>query len=251
MARAIDPDHAERTIRVFENAAKKIPDDTEGEMNPRVLGRVVDEVEWADDTVLVDYLGGILASAKTPEGRDDRGVMWTRVVGGLSTYALRLHYIIYTVAREAYPGRVESITDGTKLGANARLFIPFGVIVAAMDFSEEELRDRDRLVGHAGLALQSADLIRQFVLGHVDMLRAGHVPYATQDGLAVSPTPRGVELYMWAHGHGVKSLNDFLQATLAFESPPEIVIPFGAQLVNDMRAVDASSTDVSEGPAPG
>lgn len=249
LARAVDPDHAERTMLVLENAARKLPgEEEEGEMNPRVLGRVVDEVEWADDHVLVDYLGGILASAKTPAGRDDRGVMWTRVVGGLATYSLRLHYVIYTIARQMYPGRVQSITDGDKLHSG-RLCIPHRLIVQAMDFSEVEAPSANGIYSHAVFALASEDMIHQdFVFGSTEMLVANQVPYATEPGITLTVTPRGAELYMWAHGHGSKHVNEFLNPELTFEYPPEILIPEGAQFVTDMRAIEAMSSDVTEGP---
>src|SRR4051812_5190490 len=74
--------------RIFRNAGQKLGPslDEPGSVPPRVLARIIDDGAFADDTLLVDYLGGVLASAKTPEGRDDRAVMWSSQVGRLSSY---------------------------------------------------------------------------------------------------------------------------------------------------------------------
>jgi hypothetical protein len=44
---------------------------------------------------MVEYLGGLLAGSKSPGGRDDRAVTWTRIVTGLSSFQIRAHYLLY------------------------------------------------------------------------------------------------------------------------------------------------------------
>jgi hypothetical protein len=60
---------------------------------------VLDEGSFSSDTLAVDYFGGILASSRTEDGRDDRGARIAKIVDGLSTYQLRSHYLLFTTIR--------------------------------------------------------------------------------------------------------------------------------------------------------
>jgi hypothetical protein len=241
---SIDAFHLERIVRVVKNAASKVPEleSTAGQVPGRLLGRIIDETEWVDDEVIVEYLGGILASSRSPDGRDDRGVAWTSLVRDLSAYTLRMHYTVYTIARRLLPGRVDSVTDGTKLQGGT-LFIPDDVLLAAMDVGQQEIADH--IMSHCVFALHSRSLLADG-FAHADdpqFLQMHGVPHAKVGGLLAPLTATGVELYMWAHGHGALNLDRFLDQSLVFEYPPDIEIPEGAQLLGDMSAIEVNSED--------
>ena len=73
---------------IFSIALRRVGDriDTDGTVSPRVLQAILDEGAFCEDAVAAEYLGGVLASARTEGGRDDRGVMGSRAgrdYGGL------------------------------------------------------------------------------------------------------------------------------------------------------------------------
>lgn len=66
-----------------------------GEANLRTAHAVLEEGSFADGSLAAEYFSGVLASSKTPDGQDDRGVFWSNVVASLSTAQLRLHFLLY------------------------------------------------------------------------------------------------------------------------------------------------------------
>jgi hypothetical protein len=64
----------QNVARIFRKAAQKLgPDiETPGVVSPKVLKEVLDEGSYSDDELTTEYFGGILASGRTPNGRDDR-----------------------------------------------------------------------------------------------------------------------------------------------------------------------------------
>ncbi|NTW42262.1 MAG: hypothetical protein HGA44_20705, partial [Cellulomonadaceae bacterium] len=77
--------------RIVEGADRK-GGDREGGVSPRVAHRVLEDGSWSDDTVVVDYLSGVLAGSRSLDGRDDRGVVWCTLISGMSALQLRAHY---------------------------------------------------------------------------------------------------------------------------------------------------------------
>jgi hypothetical protein len=78
----------ENISRVFGHAARKLGPaalETEGAVPPRVLKGILEEGQFADGELAAEYLGGVLASARTAQGRDDRGALLVGLVGRLST----------------------------------------------------------------------------------------------------------------------------------------------------------------------
>src|SRR6185295_7148801 len=77
--------------RVLDAADRKLGNrgDGPGQVSPRVASQVLEEGSYCDEDVMVEYLGGVLASARTDVGRDDRGTRWVRIVTGLSSYEIR------------------------------------------------------------------------------------------------------------------------------------------------------------------
>ncbi|TFB66844.1 hypothetical protein [Cryobacterium sp. Hz9] len=79
-----------------------IPD---GAIPARVAAELFDKAQWADDEFVAEYLSGVLASARTAEGRNDSGVSWTALVGRLSSDQLALHWAIYSGFQQRVRGR--------------------------------------------------------------------------------------------------------------------------------------------------
>ena len=94
---------AENTWNIFSNAEKKLGDklDRPGQVPPKVLRTIINEGSYSDDAVATEYLGGVLASSRTEEGRDDRGDRLAKLISNMSIYQLRSHYLIYSTTIRA------------------------------------------------------------------------------------------------------------------------------------------------------
>ena len=67
--------------------------ETEGEVNPRILKHILNEGAFCEDELASEYFGGVLASSRTNESKDDRGLSYLVVVSNMSTYQIKTHYI--------------------------------------------------------------------------------------------------------------------------------------------------------------
>lgn len=60
------------TSRIVKNAEAKVADpESPGAVPMRVMMQVAEDGSYSDEGVVVEYLGGVLASSRTEEGRDD------------------------------------------------------------------------------------------------------------------------------------------------------------------------------------
>jgi len=113
----------------------------------RLALRVLDEGSYAEDGLVVEYLGGVLASSRTPRGRDDRGNSFLALVARLSTYHLRMHYILHSEMRRVLHAQRLSLGDLDDIRANGRVFVPRSTYLTAMDYGDGE--DADAITNHS------------------------------------------------------------------------------------------------------
>lgn len=150
---------AETIGKIFQKAESKLGDRIEapGEVPPKVLKAVLDEGSFSNDDLAVEYLGGILASSRTEQGRDDRGARIAKIVDSLSTYQLRTHYLVYSTVRTLFAAKGLSMNmrDRPKM----RLFIPFSGYLQAMDFSQTEMQQINSLLSHIFFGLHGDNLL--------------------------------------------------------------------------------------------
>jgi len=179
--------------------------DTPGAVPIRVAGPLFEEGSYCDDEVVLEYLGGVLASARTNVSRDDRGTRWVKLVTGLSAYEIRLHYLLYWGARAAYI-RSAMHTEWGDESSYEDLMVVFdsSEISAGMDFVTPPEVPSD-IYGEALFALHREGLIDDWGMG----------PKASTDEklgkdcpgdsvLFFKPTTVGVQLFMWAQGRGTQ-----------------------------------------------
>jgi hypothetical protein len=97
---------AETFQRIFAKGEARLGDriNSPGAVPPRVLAGILNDGSYREDSVSIEYYGGVLASSRTPISRDDRAATFVNLVSRLSTYQLRLHYIIYGVMLKLYGG---------------------------------------------------------------------------------------------------------------------------------------------------
>ena len=175
-----------------------------GQVPPKVLKTIVNEGSYCEDSVAVDYFGGILASSRTELGRDDRGARIAKILDAMSTYQIRSHYVFYSLIKKKFSdsGYMYNLDDRHKM----QLFIPINVYIASMQFDEKELEQFGAILNHALFGLNNDDLIETFQYGPEDNIKK-HYPGASSDGILVTPSAFGAELYLWGYGEGNKALS--------------------------------------------
>jgi hypothetical protein len=212
--------------RIAEVAERRLGDriNEQSSIHPRLIREILEDASYFEDEVAVEYFGGVLASSRTGISRDDRGVVFARLVERLSAYQLRAHFLFYRLFKDLMNGRLNTIIGG--YAHNLKIFIPSQEFFEAMEFSPDE--DHDILTSHIIFGLDREDLIGSEI-------RWGKKEYIQQDfekasgeGLLVTPSPWGVELFLWAHGLGDVKVADFLKPTTVIESAIEIDLPKNA-----------------------
>jgi hypothetical protein len=198
--------------RVFKKATLKLGDKIEqdGTVNPRVLKNIVDEGRFCEDELTAEYYGGILASARSGNGRDDRGVTLLATIKDLSIYQLRFHYLAYRVFNSLFIGQGFNLGD-TSDCEKMTIFIPMRVYSSAMAFTDEE--NPSAILSHVLFGLAKHNLISSFSSGHPDFLR-NRTPKITEAGIMLSPTLPGAELFLWANGLSGASGQELLQVEI-------------------------------------
>jgi len=224
--------------RVIENAERKTEAQhgADGAVPLSVALRVVDEGGYAEDAMVVEYLGGVLASARTPRGRDDRGSTFLALISRLSTYHLRTHYVFYTEIRRLLQGQNIHLGDLDEIHDHGRVFVPHSVHQAALDFDDTE--DADAILDHTMWWLDREQLLGWNPGGSVEYLstRPELASYTfPAAGTIAWPTVPGAELYLWALGQGQHGLHTFLNPTHLDPPLPGIHIPSGSHRLADLN----------------
>jgi hypothetical protein len=198
--------------RIVQNAAKKVDQELlesgEGSVSPRVLRGLLDEGSFVEDQIAVEYLGGVLASSFTTEQRDDRGAAWLALIAQLSTYQLRLHYFLFVTAsallREADDIDWSSVGKTRYIRRATGIYVPDEQLEVGLDLTEREKHDWE-IVYQSMRGLAHFDLVGpNWGLGPQKGLREifgrDDIPGGPKGGLIFRPSPRGFELFAWAHG---------------------------------------------------
>jgi hypothetical protein len=192
---------------------------------------------YREDSVSIEYYGGVLASSRTQISRDDRAATFVNLVSRLSTYQLRLHYIIYGVMLKLYGGL--GVGLGMEHDRNAlRTFIPESSLTVAMDFSKAE--DPYTILLHAVNGLVRESLISSsFGLG--DSSASGTLGYGGKArGLVVDPSIFGVELFLYAMGSANLPVHMFFFPHITFGPIEGVALPVDCEsLKNPMMTEDA------------
>jgi hypothetical protein len=211
--------------RVFQKAQVKLGDriQADGAVPPRVLKEVLDNGSFCDDELTAEYFGGVLASSRTPNGRDDRGATYLRLTSDLSSYQIRFHYVCYFWFREHFVGsglRTTFTDDLEKM----RLFLPSSFVRLAMDFSSME--PVAEILLHCTSGLDRQDLLETDAWGEAKHLNELGKKMGwrtvTQQGFVVWLTQFGLDYFLWAIGAGQFHRGRFLDVELSLPKLPEI-----------------------------
>ncbi len=177
-----------------------------GAVAPRVLRGIVDDGSFFEDELSQDYLGGLLASSHSDQGRDDRAATYIDLLARLSTYQIRTHYVLYRAAQRlcaTYPSvDLSSVAGRNEIGG---LFVRFPPYLRALELSDDELGIVGALVNHAFVGLHREGLIAtewRLATDPEDLRRmmGGDTRFPGGGGIVFGLSMFGIELYSAAHG---------------------------------------------------
>lgn len=164
-----------------------------GGTNLRVLKGVCDEAPFTNDVFSAEYFGGLLASARSKDGKDDSAMPFIAVVRSLSSFQLRLHFIVYSLLATR-ASRLTSL-DSHRNWEDLELHIPADELIQVMQLLETEGQDivilaLTGLVDQRLLAEESRYNLR-------GLCSDREVPENT---VIVAPSARGAQLFLRALG---------------------------------------------------
>ena len=200
----------ENVGKIILKADKKLPKEKyqKGSVPSRVFKEIFSEGAFCEDEVVQEYYAGVLASSKSEEEMDDRGVSVCKLISSLSNFQIRSHYLMYGIASVEYKEAYS--TDRTSL-----MSIKIKRLCNYLGLQESE--KSQAILEHVFFGLKKYDLIKPgpFISSEF------RFEFATQ--YSYSPTPSGIELFLWANGFGDKPVDYFFSKDF---HPHEIDICF-------------------------
>ncbi len=211
----------ENFARILENTRKKLGSKTEtyGQVNSKVLKGILSEGTFCDDELMAEYFGGVLASSCSEVSRDDRGASFVALIGRLTTYQVRAHYIFYKTLKTLFDGTTDVSVISSKYRNKLEVFIENNSLNSAMEFSEKENVSVILPSVMSGLARENL-IERDFeVIGGEKTTRCGG------NGIVFCPTDLGTELFLWGHGKSDLPVTEFLKPEQEFLFETNIHLP--------------------------
>ena len=211
--------------KMFSNASKKLGSQIEapGQVPPRILKAVMNDASYCEDPLVLEYFGGVLASSRTEDGRDDRGARLMKIVDNLSTYQIRTHFLLYSTIASLFSNsgkRFGTAEDRNQL----QVFLPFSGYATSMKFSKKEW-DNPQIMHHIWHGLYSDGLIEnEWIFGSPEAIKKKFAN-APEHGIVCQPSAMGAELFLWAFGYGASPLEHMLsgQIDTAVNNLPNVV----------------------------
>ncbi len=88
--------YAKGRDKLISAAYRKVRNPDDGKQaNLRVTRDVLWNGAFTEDEVCAEYFGGVLASSRSEDGKDDGSIQFVDAIKSLSAKQLRLHYVIY------------------------------------------------------------------------------------------------------------------------------------------------------------
>lgn len=220
--------------KIAQVAIRKIKNPDDGAVaNLRVAREVFWNGSYTDESICAEYFGGILAAARSKDGKDDTGVFYVDIIKSLSSGQLKLHYILYRTLNKLL------MSDESKNGLNPGqaselqgLRLTFSMVGILEQLGNEDL-------GAILHGLSSKGLIGYFQTNNHDLGDGSYIP-----NLTVAPTTLGIQLFAIANNMFPEWRN---YSTSDFGDFPDIILPksYGNSLDNmlEIAGVKKPTTD--------
>ena len=219
----------ENLSRIFASAQKYLGPKLEEEQSgipPRVLKEIIENGSFCEDEVCTEYYGGILASSRSGISRDDRAIVMLDIIKSLSTYQIRTHYVVYQILRTIF---LDTSLNVCTDSSDFTIYIPVEIYEEAISLEEGEILSS--IVTHSIVGLVNKGLLAQdYQFGSKEFLRSRypkHKKIITSEGLILTPTVIGAQLFIWANGFSNKTEDSFINGSLNIKPHKGVSIPSG------------------------
>ena len=211
--------------RIIRTAHRKIADPDDGK---RANLRVARDVFWngafSESDICAEYFGGILASSRSEDGKDDDAIQFLDVIRSMSSTQLKLHYMVYTCLNRML------------LQSSDKLNVASGADIQkrAAYFSWNEILGSFRIDAHTALnILHREGLLYEYKLDH-DGVNDARLAY-----IMARPTTFGVFLFAAVHN----KLTEWpMFGKQEFPEFPDVSLPnFFALSLSELRTLMNSS----------
>jgi hypothetical protein len=219
----------ENINRIFVSAEKKLGSriNLPGGVSPRVLKTILVEGYFNDSELAAEYFGGILACSRTADSRDDRGAYLAGLVGRMSSYQIRAHYVLYQCFKHVFNG-LRLPFNHMELNEKAAVCVPLKNYAQAMGCAPAE--GLTPYLEHAVVGLLKESLISPyFAHGSSSFFRVQPLSGLEKGGflgLLAAPSRLGLELFLWSHGEGWQGIHQVFFADNQFPLVADVVLDF-------------------------
>lgn len=192
-----------------------------GRISSRVGASVFDAAQFADDEMVAEYLSGVLASSSDDDA-SDRGIPWSALIARLSSDALRLHYVLFSIARQVQS--TEEVVYN-RLFDDA-VYVPMAVLFQSTGWDVRSFGRRT--LEATGVLVREALIYDQFTFGDADLFRQiySDANFIDADGgFVFAPTQAGVDLYFWGLGAGGSSTGQFSDPAFELRTADGLSVP--------------------------
>jgi hypothetical protein len=173
---------SEIVLKAYNKIANK---DDGKKANLRVARDVFWNGSFSDESICAEYFGGILASSRSDDGKDDNGIHYTDVIKSLSSKQLQLHYVVYNSLNKLLTKEDESVNVGQATELQQK----------SIWFSAIELAEQLKLKIDTDLNV----LYKQGLLAEYKVDKSNLEDSRVFQYVMVKPTTFGVLLYAIAH----------------------------------------------------
>ena len=177
--------YAKGRDNIISSAYKKIPNPEDGKSaNLRIAYDVLNNGSFTDEEICAEYFGGILASSRTADGKNDDAIQFVDTIKSLSSKQLHFHYVIYNSINKLLVRAGQPVNIGLSSEINGK-----EIWFSSVELTQLNLRlDTDLNILHRQGLLNSYETSAH----KVD--EQSSLPYAK-----ATPTTFGVFLYVIAH----------------------------------------------------
>lgn len=177
--------YAKGRDKIIDKAYKKIENPEDGKSaNLRIAHEALTSGAFTEEEICAEYFGGILASSRTIDGKNDDAIQLLGTIKSLSAKQLHLHYVVYSSINRLLVRNGDNINVGQSAEINTKK-----IWLASLELKNIGLKiDTDFNILHRQGLLESYE-IKQQPLEQSRML-----PFS-----AATPTTYGVLLYSVAH----------------------------------------------------
>ncbi len=192
---------------ILTKAYEKITDKNDGKIvNIRAFRDIINEGKMIEDELFAEYFGGLLASSRSDDGKDDRSVYYINLIKSLSTYQIKIHFLLYY---KLFEEMKDDFIDIRQIETRRRLKIYIPEHLIRETFKCHSSQDF-LLATHAMSGLSEKSLIsKESIFYSAYKNHNFDIP-----GIITGPTILGIELFLLANGLKDIGINEITSRNL-------------------------------------